>query len=115
MPALLWRWWISGLPSETERLLLNDQNVISGSGTGACARFDVIFITARAHRHRASPPSQEYSMKKQAKSSHNRGSVLRSVLALLLMLCGLALLARAGSSGPSAQAPQAAACTPGVP
>ena len=54
-------------------------------------------------------------MKKQAKSSHNRGSALRSVLAILLMLSGLALLARAGSSGPSPQGQQAVAATPGRP
>ena len=53
-------------------------------------------------------------MKKQAKSSHNRGSVLRSVLAILLMLSGIALLARAGSIG-SPQINQAAAAVPGQP
>jgi len=54
-------------------------------------------------------------MKKQAKSSRNRGSALRSVLAILLMLSGVALLARAGSSGASPEAPQAVAATPGQP
>ncbi|HZE56414.1 MAG TPA: PKD domain-containing protein [Chthoniobacterales bacterium] len=54
-------------------------------------------------------------MKKHAKSSRNRGSALRSILAILLMLSGIALLARAGSSGAPAQAPQAAATTPGLP
>ena len=54
-------------------------------------------------------------MKKQAKSSRSRGSVLRSILAILLMLSGLALFARAGSSGSSPQAPQAPAATPGQP
>src|SRR3954451_20016914 len=57
-------------------------------------------------------------MKKQAKSSHHRGSVLRSILAILLMLSGVALLARAGSSGgqfTAAHTNQAAATTPGVP
>src|ERR1043166_6544720 len=54
-------------------------------------------------------------MKKQVKSSRNRGSTLRSILAVLLMLSGIALLARAGSSGAPAQPAQAAATTPGVP
>jgi hypothetical protein len=54
-------------------------------------------------------------MKKHSKSSRNRGSALRSILAILLMLSGIALLARAGSSGGPPQAPQAAAATPGVP
>jgi hypothetical protein len=54
-------------------------------------------------------------MKKHAKLSRNRGSALRSILAILLMLSGLALLARAGSSDAPAQPQQAAATTPGVP
>ena len=62
-------------------------------------------------------------MKTQAKSSRSRGSALRSILAMLLMLSGLALLARAGSSGEQiapdnasvSQPNQPAATTPGVP
>ena len=54
-------------------------------------------------------------MKKHAKSSRNRGSALRSILAILLMLSGIALLLRAGSPGASAQAPQTPAATPDVP
>src|SRR4051812_17158555 len=56
-------------------------------------------------------------MHNQAKSSRNRGSVLRPVLAALLMLGGVALLARAGSPGSSGstQVKQAAATIPGVP
>ena len=61
-------------------------------------------------------------MKQHAKSSHTRGSAIRPVLAALLMLGGVALLARAGglanqpaSSSNSPQAPQAVAATPGVP
>jgi PKD domain len=50
-------------------------------------------------------------MHNQAKSSRNRGAVLRPVLAALLMLGGIALLARAGS--PSS--PNAVVTTPGVP
>jgi PKD domain/Fibronectin type III domain len=62
-------------------------------------------------------------MKPLPKSSQNRGSVIRPILAALLMLGGIALLARAGnpiqsassSSGASPQVQQAAATTPGVP
>ena len=56
-------------------------------------------------------------MHNQTKSSRNRGSVLRPVLAALLMLGGVALLARAGSptSSGSTQVKQAAATIPGVP
>jgi hypothetical protein len=53
-------------------------------------------------------------MHNHAKSSRNRGSVLRPVLAALLILSGLALLARAGSAG-SGQVTQAAVATPGQP
>src|SRR3954464_8936884 len=49
------------------------------------------------------------------KSFRNRGSVIRPLLAALLMLGGVALLARAGSSTGSPQVKQAAAATPGVP
>src|SRR2546423_833708 len=62
-------------------------------------------------------------MHNQAKSSRNRGSVLRPVLGALLMLGGVALLARAGSpsassngnSSGSTQVKQAVAAVPGVP
>src|SRR4051812_45036896 len=62
-------------------------------------------------------------MHNQAKSSQNRGSVLRPVLATLLVMGGLALLARAGSpsasstivSSASTQVRQAALAVPGVP
>lgn len=62
-------------------------------------------------------------MKPSPKSSQNRGSVIRPILAALLMLGGIALLARGGnpiqsassSSGASPQVEQAAAATPGVP
>jgi hypothetical protein len=60
-------------------------------------------------------------MKPLLKSSQNRGSVIRPILAALLILGGIALLARAGnpdpasSSGASPQVQQAAATTPGVP
>ena len=59
-------------------------------------------------------------MKNQAHSSPNRGSILRPLLAALLMLGGVALLARAGSPGantaPAApQITQVAASVPGVP
>ena len=62
-------------------------------------------------------------MKPYPKSSQNRGSVIRPILAALLMLGGIALLARAGnpnqpapsSSGASPQVQQAPASTPGVP
>lgn len=58
-------------------------------------------------------------MKKHTKSSHNRGSVIRPILAALLMLGGVALFARAGSlanqSASSSNSPQAVAATPGVP
>src|SRR4051794_36697949 len=54
-------------------------------------------------------------MKNQAHSSRNRGSILRPLLASLLMLSAVALLAQAGSSGGSPQVQQAAASTPGVP
>ena len=55
-------------------------------------------------------------MHNQAKSSRNRGSVLRPVLAALLMLSGVALLARAGNPGATApSSPNATAATPGVP
>jgi len=54
-------------------------------------------------------------MKKHAKLSRNRGSALRSIFAILLMLSGLALLARAGNSDAPAQPQQAAATTPGQP
>jgi hypothetical protein len=62
-------------------------------------------------------------MKPLPKSSQNRGSVIRPILAALLMLGGIALLARAGNpiqsasslSGASLQVQQAAASTPGVP
>jgi hypothetical protein len=60
-------------------------------------------------------------MKPLPKSSQNRGSVIRPILAALLMLGGIALLARASnpdpasSSGASPQVQQAAATTPGVP
>jgi hypothetical protein len=62
-------------------------------------------------------------MHNQAKSSQNRGSVLRPVLAALLVIGGLALLARAGSpsasstivSSASTQVRQAAPTVPGVP
>jgi hypothetical protein len=59
-------------------------------------------------------------MKTKANSSHNAGSIFRPLLATLLVISGLALLARAGSpglnsvSGP-AQISQPAATTPGVP
>jgi hypothetical protein len=61
-------------------------------------------------------------MKQHAKSSRNLGSAIRPVLAALLMLGGVALLARAGSStnqsasaAASPQVTQAAASSPGVP
>jgi PKD repeat protein len=62
-------------------------------------------------------------MKHESKSHEIRGSVLRPLLAALLLLGGVALLARAGSptksNAPSAagssQATQAAAAIPGVP
>lgn len=61
-------------------------------------------------------------MKYEAKTPHTRGSVLRSLLAALLMLGGVALLAQAGSTQPTAVSPggsaqlnQPAATTPGVP
>jgi hypothetical protein len=61
-------------------------------------------------------------MKPHAKSSQNRGSVIRPILAALLMLGGVALLARAGSmanqsagASDSPQVKQATASTPGVP
>lgn len=60
-------------------------------------------------------------MKPSSKSYQNRGSVIRPILAALLMLGGIALLARAGnpnpvsSSGASPQVQQAPASTPGVP
>jgi hypothetical protein len=60
-------------------------------------------------------------MKPYPESSQNRGSVIRPILAALLMLGGIALLARAGnpnpssSSGASPQVQQAPASTPGVP
>jgi hypothetical protein len=56
-------------------------------------------------------------MHHQVKSSRNRGAVLRPVLAALLMLGGVALLARAGDPGsPKAPAsPNAVTSTPGVP
>src|SRR3954462_13467970 len=62
-------------------------------------------------------------MHNQAKSSQNRGSVLRPVLATLLVMGGLALLARAASPSASStmvsSAPtkvrQAAPTVPGVP
>jgi hypothetical protein len=50
-------------------------------------------------------------MKPYSKSSQNRGSVIRPILASLLVLSGLALLVRAGSP----VSPNAAAATPGVP
>jgi hypothetical protein len=53
-------------------------------------------------------------MKKHTKSSQNRGSVIRPILAALLMLGGVALLARAGGTGGSA-APSAVTASPGVP
>ncbi len=58
-------------------------------------------------------------MKRHAKSSHLFGSVIRPLLATLLILSGIALLARAGISTAntraSTQINQAAATTPGVP
>ena len=58
-------------------------------------------------------------MKHQIQSSRNRGSILRPVVAVLLIVSGLALLARAGSLAGQADAPnapqQAAATTPGIP
>src|SRR5438045_7059126 len=65
-------------------------------------------------------------MKNQTHSSRNRGSVLRSLLAALLMLGGVAFLARAaslanqpavptGNASDSPQVKQAAAASPGVP
>jgi hypothetical protein len=54
-------------------------------------------------------------MHNQARSSRNRGSVLRPVLAALLVLGGVALLARAGSPNGSTQVQQAVTSTPGVP
>jgi PKD domain len=54
-------------------------------------------------------------MKQHAKSSYSRGSVIRPILAALLMLGGVALLAQAGGNANSPQAPQAVAATPGVP
>ncbi|MEY2507144.1 MAG: hypothetical protein QOH01_1473 [Verrucomicrobiota bacterium] len=59
-------------------------------------------------------------MKRQTKSSRNRGSVLRPLFAALLISSGIALLATAGnpvapSSSGSPQSPQAVAATPGVP
>src|SRR5438105_3493500 len=52
-------------------------------------------------------------MKHKTKSPRNRGSALRPVLAALLVLSGLALLARAGSLG--GQPNQPTVTTPGVP
>lgn len=58
-------------------------------------------------------------MKHDKKSTRHRASVLRPVLAALLMLGGIALLARAGSPGADTPAPtgpnQTAVTTPGVP
>jgi hypothetical protein len=59
-------------------------------------------------------------MKPYPKSSQNRGSVIRPILAALLMLGGVALLAQAGNSSnqsesASPQVTQAPASTPGVP
>src|SRR2546423_4290938 len=65
-------------------------------------------------------------MKPYSKSSRNRGSIIRPPLAALLMLGGIALLARAGglanqtaptsaSAAGSPQAPQAPAASPGLP
>jgi hypothetical protein len=58
-------------------------------------------------------------MKRHAKSLHLFGSVIRPLLATLLVLSGLALLAKAGNPIANAPAPsqpnQAAATTPGVP
>jgi hypothetical protein len=62
-------------------------------------------------------------MKHEAKTHQTRGSVLRPLLAALLMLGGVALLAQAGnftqpaaaSPGGSAQVSEAPASTPGVP
>ena len=58
-------------------------------------------------------------MKRHAKSSHMFGSVIRPLLATLLILSGIALLARAGVSTANTSAPaqinQTAATTPGVP
>src|SRR3989440_7139207 len=52
-------------------------------------------------------------MKHKMKSSQNRGSALRPIFAILLILSGLGLLARAGGLG--GQPNQPAATTPGVP
>ena len=56
-------------------------------------------------------------MKHDTKSTRNRASVLRPVLATLLMFGGIALLARAGSAGGDAPTGpnQATVTTPGVP
>jgi hypothetical protein len=60
-------------------------------------------------------------MKHESKSHYTRGSLLRPLLAALLMLGGVALLAQAGSptaaapSGDSPQIKQAAAAVPGQP
>lgn len=56
-------------------------------------------------------------MKHRAKSHRHLGSIVRPLLAALLVLSGIALLARAGNPGdPAAPAsPNAAASTPGVP
>src|SRR5437868_2792771 len=58
-------------------------------------------------------------MKHQVQSSRNRGSILRPVVAVLLIVSGIALLTRAGSLPGQADAPnqpqQAAATTPGIP
>jgi hypothetical protein len=58
-------------------------------------------------------------MKHKSQSSRNRGSILRPVVAVLLIVSGIALLARAGNLTGQADAPnqtqQAAATTPGIP
>ena len=54
-------------------------------------------------------------MKPYANSSQNRGSVIRPILAALLMLGGIALLARAGNPGVSPASPNAVTAAPGVP
>ena len=56
-------------------------------------------------------------MKLHTKSFRRLGSIVRPLLATLLVISGIALLARAGSSGDtgSPQVKQATASTPGVP
>jgi hypothetical protein len=116
MPAILW-WAIRVFFARLERWIhVYDENVMV---TMSNRRSDSLRFHHISRPDCPSSPSfilpWRINMKYHARSSRTRASILRSVLAGLLILGGVGLLARAGSSTAPAAPQQTAVTTPGVP